>query len=316
MDRSVPSPELTDRFRRDFLALAGTGDWKSGIALSGGPDSSALLLLAAAAFPGMIEAATFDHRLRPESGAEAMEAAALCERLSIPHQILVPDDAIGGNLQAGAREARYRRLEMWRQERGLDWILTGHHQDDQAETLLMRLNRGSGIAGQSAIRARNGNRLRPLLGWRRAELERIIEAAGIVPARDPSNHDPRFDRTRIREAIARSDWVDPAGLARSAAAAAEAEQALQYSSERLFAERGAQDGHELRLDPRGLPAEYVRRLVLRALRHVDPQAAPRGEELGRMIERLKSGEITTLAGVKATGGDIWRFEPAPARRSG
>ena len=128
----------TDRFRADLDALAAPGA-RLGIALSGGPDSLALLLLAAAARPGAVEAATVDHALRTDSRAEAEAAAAICARLGIPHVILTidwPERPITA-FQERARGERYRLLAGWAEERGLDATLTGHHADDQAETLLM-----------------------------------------------------------------------------------------------------------------------------------------------------------------------------------
>lgn len=311
-----PSPEQVERFRANLLALAGEEPGRLGVAVSGGPDSLALLLLAAAAFPGDVEAATVDHGLRPGSAGEAAFVAGLCSRLGVPHATLRPPEPISGNLQSSARRARYELLEAWRRERGSGWILTAHHADDQAETLLMRLNRGSGVAGLSGVRSRNGAVLRPLLGWRRAELEEMVAAADIDPVADPSNVDERYDRVRIRRELAGALWVDALSLARSAEALAEADAALEYAADRLEAEQVRDRPGKLQLDPKGVPQELLRRLLLRLLRRLNPRAQPRGEELTRLIERLERGETATLAGVKASGGAVWRFEPAPARRSG
>jgi tRNA(Ile)-lysidine synthase len=143
------------------------------VAVSGGPDSLALLLLAHAAMPGLVEAATVDHGLRSESADEAAFVAEICGKLGVPHATLKV--TVGaGNLQAEARAARYAALAGWMAERGLAALATAHHADDQAETLILRLNRGSGVAGLAGVRARGlvpGTRLpllRPLLGWRRA----------------------------------------------------------------------------------------------------------------------------------------------------
>ena len=126
--------------------------------MSGGPDSLALLLLAAAARPGQIEAATVDHGLRPEARDEAdMVADDLRRGSACPHAILtarwseVPETAI----QERARNQRYRLLGYWAEERGLDALATAHHADDQAETLLMRLARGSGVRGLAGMRPRS-----------------------------------------------------------------------------------------------------------------------------------------------------------------
>ena len=312
----TPLPERIERFRTDLEALAGDVPSRLGVAVSGGPDSLALLLLADAAFPGRVEAATVDHGLRPESADEAAFVARLCERLQVPHALLRPAAPITGNLQSSARRVRYALLEQWRQDRSLDWVLTAHHADDQAETLLMRLNRGAGVAGLGGVRGANARVLRPLLGWRRAELAEIVAAAGIEAVADPSNADEKFDRARIRRQLGEAGWIDPAGLVRSALALAEADQALDWAADKLADERIPGSGPELVLDPSGLPNELRRRLVLRILRRIAPEAAPRGDALSRLLATLEQGGTATLAGVKAVGGGTWRFEPAPPRKSG
>lgn len=310
-----PSPERVARFRADLEALTGpAGAAPLGIAVSGGPDSLALLLLGAAALPGRVEAATVDHGLRPESAAEADFVAGLCGRLRVRHAVLRPAEPIGGSLQAAARRARYQLLEDWRRARGFDWIMTAHHADDQAETLLMRMNRGSGVAGLRGVRPVNGRVIRPLLGWRRAELAAIVGDAGIEALADPSNEDRRFDRVRLRRHLGEAPWLDPAAVARSAAALADADEAVEWAVDRLAGDRLADGADGVRLDARQLPDELRRRLLLRALRRIAPDAEPRGDELTRLIATLDGGGTATLAGVKAKGGDIWRFAPAPPRR--
>jgi tRNA(Ile)-lysidine synthase len=309
-----PRPDLVERFAGDLEALSGSPIGRIGVAVSGGGDSLALLVLARAACPNQVQAATVDHGLRPQSAKEAAFVASVCEDLGIAHAVLQPEVALAGNLQSAARRARYALLEAWRAEHGLDWILTAHHADDQAETLLLRLNRGSGVAGLSGVRAINGRVLRPLLGWRRAELAELVAEAGLVAIDDPSNADPQFDRARLRRQLEGADWIDPPALARSAKALCAAEEALEWAAERLFEERTQRDDDTLALDASGLPAELVRRLLIRALRTVDPDAAPRGDELMRLAAALEIGGIATLAGVKAEGGVGWRFSPAPPRR--
>ena len=309
-----PSPDQVERFRAGLESLCGDPPGKLGVAVSGGPDSLALLLLAWTACPGQVQAATVDHGLRPESGEEAAFVARVCDALDVPHVALKPAERIAGNLQSAARRTRYALLEAWRAEHSLDWLLTAHHADDQAETLLMRLDRGSGVAGLAGVRAVNGRVVRPLLGWRRAELAEIVEAAGLTAVDDPSNRDERFDRVRLRRRLEDADWIDPEALARSALALAEAEQALDWAAERLFEERTRHDGGQLRLDPSGLPPELARRLLLRALCALAPEAAPRGDELSRLLATLAGGGTSTLAGVKAEGGEFWHFAPAPPRR--
>ena len=309
-----PDPDLVARFRADLEALTRTPG-RIGIAVSGGPDSLALLLLAAAACPGRVEAATVDHGLRPESADEAASVADLCARLGIAHAILSPAAPIAGNVQSAARAVRYALLESWRVARGLDHLLTAHHLDDQAETVLMRLNRGAGVAGLSGVRAVNGRVLRPLLGWRRRELAQIVADAGIAAVDDPSNADPRYDRTRVREALAASGWIDPGPVARSAAALAEAEDALAWTVERLWRERVREESGRYFLDPQELPAELLRRLAQRILAALETAPMPRGDEVTRLLNALSLGATATLGGIKCRGGPTWRFEPAPPRRA-
>src|SRR4051794_20667325 len=146
--------DLRDRFVRDLDALSASGA-RIGIAVSGGPDSLALLLLAAAARPGKIDAATVDHGLRPGSREEAEMVAGVCAILGVPHAILTAqwENRPISAIQERAREERYRLLAHWAKERELDAIATAHHLDDQAETLLMRLARGSGVRGLAGMHA-------------------------------------------------------------------------------------------------------------------------------------------------------------------
>ncbi|QHL90756.1 tRNA lysidine(34) synthetase TilS [Sphingomonas changnyeongensis] len=295
------------------ILSAVTGDARIGIAVSGGPDSLALLLLAAAERPGQVRAATVDHGLRAEAAAEAAAVGAVCARLGVAHDVL--QVRVAGSVQAGARDARYQALAGWAADHGLSHVATAHHADDQAETLVMRLARGAGLAGLAGIRrerplAPGITLIRPVLDWRRAELRAVVDAAGIMPAADPSNDDPRFDRTHARRLMAAVPWLDPARLAHSAAILAEAEAALDWAAARLADERIAGDT----LDPRGLPPELVRRLVLRLLAAFG--IVPDGPRLARLIARLDAGRTATIGTVKALPGPVWRFMPAPPRRPG
>ena len=269
MPSAAPDDAVRARFIADHDGLLDLArlpvDAPVGIALSGGPDSSALLLLARSCAAGPVQAMTVDHGLRPESADEARAAAALCAMLGVPHRIARVDVG-AGSVQAAAREARYAALADWAAGERLAAILTAHHADDQAETVLMRLSRGSGLGGLTGIRAarRLGEAwlLRPLLGWRKAELETICATAAIAPARDPSNADPRYDRTRMRVLLAENDWLDPARLAASARHLAEAETALVAIADERYAVATEDDDLLLRPDPL---SEIARRHVLRLL---------------------------------------------------
>jgi tRNA(Ile)-lysidine synthase len=285
----------------------------TGLAVSGGPDSLALLLLAGVHSPGPVRAATVDHGLRPEARAEAEHVAAICAARGVPHDILTVG-LLPGAGQAEARTARYTALGDWCEHHGLTHLATAHHADDQAETLLMRLARGAGLGGLAGIRRERPLRpgvtlTRPLLDRRKAELEAIVAAAGLAPVRDPSNADPRYDRTRARALLAQTEWLEPARLAASAAHLAEAEEALEWAADRLAAERLGEDS----LDPADLPPELLRRLMLRLF--ASHGETPHGPELDRLIEALRRGRPATLGRLKASPGPRWIVAPAPPRRS-
>ena len=297
-----------------------------GIAVSGGPDSLALLLLAAAARPGAIEAATVDHNLREGSREEADMVAALCKKLGIPHQILPiewkekPTTAI----QERARRRRYGALADWAKKRGLKTLLTGHHANDQAETLLMRLARGAGISGLAgmrfAVRVPGSDEalVRPLLGWRRDELEQICSAAGVTPASDPSNEDEQFERVRVRKALSESDWLGTKALAASASHLADADVALTWAANREWERVAKAEGGKIVIDPTGLPREIRRRLMSRAVSSLasEGRGGPlRGPQSDRLLGALLSGQKGTLRGVACQGGDSWTFAKAPGRKA-
>jgi len=314
-----PDASLVARFAGDLDSLI-SAEVRIGIAVSGGPDSLALLLLAAAARPGAVEAATVDHRLRPDSGDEGKIVSAICGRLGVPHEILPLEwsEQPQSNLQARARALRYDRLADWSRRQDLAAIATGHHADDQAETLLMRLARGSGLSGLSAIRAiaelRSGCVIiRPLLRWRRAELAAIVDQAGLVAIDDPSNRDPRHDRTRARSLLAAMPWADPVRLAEAAGHLREADEALAWTTRRLAAERVSRTGSAIDIQPSGLPGDIQRRLLLDCLAELGAPS-PSGPELSRALGALRDGRTVTLAGIKLEGGSTWRLSPAPPRR--
>ena len=316
-DAPVPDPEITARFEADLSALTGEGE-KLGIAVSGGPDSLALLLLAAAARPGRIEAATVDHGLREESRAEAEFVRGVCESLGVPHATLPVKLPAGASLQAQARAARYHALGEWAIERGLDAVATAHHVDDQAETLLMRMARGAGLGGLVGVRQTRPLEagipvIRPLLDWRREELAAVVAAAGITPIDDPANRDPRHDRSRFRGMLAEAEWADAERLAASARWLAEADEALEWALTPLIQSRLAHRGTSLTIDAEGLPREMQRRLLLAGFDRMGAHR-PRGPELDRARKALRSGKTATLAGLKLDPGPPWALSHAPPRR--
>lgn len=250
-----------------------------GVAVSGGGDSLALLLAAAdhaAATGARIEAVTVDHGLRPASAAEAQAVAALCARLNIPHTALRWTERPRGNLPAAARDARARLISAWAAGRALPAVALGHTRDDQAETLLLRLARGSGLDGLSAMRETTRREgllwLRPALALPRADLRAFLRVRGQGWVDDPTNEDPAHDRVRARRALAA---LAPLGL--TAEGLAETAARLAGDSDHLRDETRALSREivtigaagELRLDRprlRAAPAPLRRRLLARLFR--------------------------------------------------
>lgn len=310
---------LIERFAADLDALTAP-DSRVGIAVSGGPDSLALLLLAAAAKPGLVEAATVDHGLRAEGADEAAMVASLCEMLDVPHRTLLADwaEPPTANVQAEARVMRYRLLNDWAMDRGLAAVATAHHADDQAETLLMRMLRGAGVGGLGGTRARRAMSeqvllVRPLLGWRKAELQQLVAEAGVTAVDDPSNRDPKHDRSRIRQWLADAEWADPARLAASASALRDADEALDWALAPLISSRIKHDRGALLIEPFDLPRELKRRLLLAAFAELGA-VPPRGPDLIRAMEALERNETVTLSNLKLEGGSLWRLSVAPPRQ--
>ena len=299
------------------MAAGGKDSARIGVAVSGGPDSLALLLLMQECFSGRVFAATIDHQLRPEAAAEAQLVAQICAQRSIPHAILTPPAPITGNLQSAARAARYALLEQWADANQCAYIATAHHADDQLETILMRLARGSGVDGLSGVRTVNGRIIRPLLAFAKSELSEICLGAGVAAVQDPSNLDLDFDRVRMREWLAASPGpLNPDAAVRSAAALADASEALVWMTDRLAVDRIAQNAAEITLNPAELPHELLRRLLVTALALLQPETSHRGAAIDRGITSLLAGQTITLGNVLCKGGSVWHFTPAPPRSQG
>jgi tRNA(Ile)-lysidine synthase len=319
----VPAQHLIDRFTRDLDALIAPGS-RIGIAVSGGPDSVALLLLAAASRPGKVEAATVDHGLRPKATDEARIVQDLCADLRVPHVTLTaqwvekPTSAI----QEQARGERYRLLGLWAKETGLDAIATGHHADDQAETFLMRLARGAGVRGLAGMRSSSivpGSDiplLRPLLDWRHEELQQVCTGTGVEPTSDPTNADEQFERVRVRNVLAKTPALDPASIAASAGFLAEADAALDWAAAQEWERSVSERGGEILYSPRA-PAEIQRRILAKVIAMLGSEGDIlnlRGKELDHLIAALAADERVTIRGVYCAGGEEWRFSKAPQRR--
>jgi tRNA(Ile)-lysidine synthase len=309
------------------------------LAVSGGPDSVALLWLAARWRGGLkrgprLIAVTVDHGLRKEAAAEAREVKQLACKLGVEHRTLRWRGAKPtSGVPAAAREARYRLLAKAARDAGAVHVATAHTRDDQAETFLMRLLRGSGISGLSAMAAeteRNGVRLvRPLLDISKAELTVTLEAAAIGFADDPSNRDPAFTRPRLRAlmpALAR-EGADARTLARLASRLARADAAVEVladGAERYLAlldPKAGIGGYDASMFA-ALPEEIRLRLLRRA---IDRSGHEGPAELGKIETLLKAVDLAiaagqsrlkqTLAGaaISLSKGRIL-IQPAPPRR--
>lgn len=292
-------------------------DASVGVAVSGGGDSVALLHAACAvAGRRFVLAATVDHGLRPEAAREAEAVAQACAALGVPHETLRWDGAGGGNLQERAREARRALLGGWARARGVGLLLLGHTADDQAETVLLRLARGSGVDGLAgmpeAFEAERVEWRRPFLGLPREALRGWLRARGVAWAEDPSNEDPRFDRAR-----ARAMMEDLAGLGltrerllRTAAHMARARTGLADRARRLAAQEAREDGPDLLL-PRALLAQVEEddaagRVLAAALMWVGGEARrPRWDALCRLAAVVAGGRAATLAGCRVVPERGW-----------
>ncbi|WP_373488392.1 tRNA lysidine(34) synthetase TilS [Blastomonas sp.] len=313
-------PDVDDagvaRCQAALVALTGGTSDSLLLAVSGGPDSMALLDLVRHSWTGSVAVATVDHQLRAGSADEARLVAAHCASFALPHAILTPRQPISGNLQSAARDARYHLLQAHAGSIAARWIVTGHHADDQLETMLMRLARGSGVDGLAGVRARNGNVIRPLLGFRKAELAQWCEAHSLPHVEDPSNINRDFDRVRMRAALAGFDAVDPLAAVRSAAALAEAADALDWAAETLAADAIIDEAGRIGLVRGAYPAALLRRLVIACLQRIEPGCAPRGPAIDRLLASLHTGGQAMVGNVLchvSEGSDVWWFSAAPPR---
>jgi tRNA(Ile)-lysidine synthase len=322
-------------------------DWKAApaivLAVSGGPDSIALMWLAARWRRALVRgprliAVTVDHGLRAEAAREARDVKRLARRLELPHRTVRWAGAKPKTgLPAAARRARYRLLAQAARSQGATHILTAHTRDDQAETLLMRMLRGSGIAGLGAM-ARQTERdgvvlARPFLNVSKSQLVATLLKAKLGFADDPSNRDTSFTRPRLRglmPALA-AEGGNSRSLARLASRLARANAAVEVlvdGAERYLALKGSAALHP-GFDAKsfaGMPEEIRLRLLLRAINrfgHEGPAELGKVEALLFALDRSVAERTAkrrtrlkqTLAGalVSLIDGRI-RVEPAPPRR--
>ena len=285
---------------------------RMGVAVSGGGDSMALLHLLHDCFADVgvtLCVATVDHGLRDGSHDEAMMVAAEAAKLGLSHDVLEwRDRPEGGNLRDEARNARYGLCPNWARINDLSVIALGHTADDQAETLLMRLGRASGVSGLSAMprmRAMDGvSLMRPLLDVTRDQLRAYLRKKQVAWVDDPSNEDTRFERIRIRQAMAS---LAPIGLtverlaavAQNLGAAREALDWYTFLAAREMLE--IRDGAIVidQREFRTLPDEIAHRLLVRAVQWVGGAVyPPRRDPMMQAQRTARQGGSFTLAGCR------------------
>ena len=315
---SAPSAAAPWPAGLDLDLLTGAG--RLGLAVSGGSDSTALAVLAAEAGVPDLFILTVDHGLRPGSAADADAVEALSARLGLQLERLRVTAAPQGSLQAFARAERYRLLGDAAARHGIAAIVTAHTLDDQAETLLLRLARGSGVRGLAAIRPRSMRDglvlLRPLLGARRDALRAALTARGIGWREDPSNADPRFDRIAMRNLLPRLAAVGltPERLAGTAASLRRASESIDVAVAGLAAAAVENDRagcvRIARASIFEAPEEVRLRLLTEIVRRTGGLAyPPRLDALATVATRVLAGDARATLGrcVVAADGDIVRI---------
>jgi tRNA(Ile)-lysidine synthase len=313
------------------------------LAVSGGPDSTALMALAARWRASLrrgprLVAVTVDHGLRPGAAREARAVKRLAQQIGVEHRTvrwLGPKPATG--IQEAARDHRYRLLAAAARRVGARHVLTAHTRDDQAETVLFRLARGSGLTGLAGMTRITACEhivvVRPFLGLAKARLVATLKAAGTSYVEDPSNADPRFARARLRRIMPTlsAEGLDAPRLARLAQRLARADRALQIQSDEAFSRlaAGPQSGKgRIRLDLPGycaLPTEIALRVLGTAVGMLGQEgpvelgkleallaailAAATGPRPALRLRRTLAGAMITLEAERLI------VERAPARRA-
>lgn len=307
--------DIVSAVRAQFHAAPPT---RLGVAVSGGGDSMALLHLLTRCFPPdtvALHAVTVDHGLRAEAADEAAFVGRFAESLGVSHDILRWEDWDGtGNMQAAAREARYRLMGQWARERGIALLALGHTADDQAETVLMRLARSSGVnglAGMPVRRTLHGvSLIRPMLSLTRADLRDYLRRNGVTWCDDPSNEDPKYERVQMRAIL---QQLAPLGitvqaLSNVAGYMAEAREALDWYTFVASRDIAVIDGGDVVLDLRRfrvLPDEIARRLLLRAVAWItQTDYPPRRAAVSEAIDALRRGRGATLGGCRMLTGPV------------
>ncbi len=313
---------VTETFRRLRECAHNFGikrEETAGVAVSGGSDSLAMLCLLHEK-GWSLEAATVDHGLRPEAAAEAAFVSEFCAARGIPHETLKVDlSGMTGNLQDNARRARYSALKKWAGQRGIAHVALGHTADDQAETFLMRVARGSGLDGLSGMSSRSEDGdvtwLRPLLTARRSELQDYLRDQDIAWIDDPSNVDERFERVRMRKALQVLEplGVTPEKIWQVTFNLREVRMELDHRARTTFLEFCEETNGDLVFAQDALKASVLghetrRRMINSALLWVSgADYPPRQESTLSLSIAISKGETHTLHGCIVTSGDEVRF---------
>ena len=285
---------------------------KIGVAVSGGGDSMALLHLFArwSAQTGRpIAAVTVDHGLRDGSDREAAAVAKYCAEIGVPHEVLLWQDWDGhGNLQAVARDARYRLMADWAKRNGVGGIVLGHTKDDGAETFVMRLSRKAGIDGLAAMDTefeRGGMRYaRPLWMVTRKQLRDYLTRHDVTWVEDPSNYDVDFERVRVRKALTELEGLGLGAdaLQHSSIVMRQARDALEYYTAQEARRLVVAEGADLIMPQRpDVPDEIARRLRAKAIQWMGHMPyPPRLTSMQHLMEGLALEGTHTLGGAIVT----------------
>lgn len=304
------------------------------LAVSGGPDSLALMLLAGAhaAATGTHDrfvVYSVDHGLRPEAAAEAAFVVAEARKLGITARALKWEgDKPATGIQEAARQARYRLFAEAMELDHADVLVTAHHLGDQAETVMMRLAHGSGIEGlrgMDAFAEIGALRIaRPLLGVDPADLRAVVDAAGLMPVSDPSNSSLDYERVRWRQAMPQlaALGLDARRIAKFATRMRDTDSALiNMTAQAMQLVSFAPDDSEaliFREKLQSLPRSIAVRLVARVLDRVGGGQKPHAlAAVETLTARLVREPVrTTLHGCLVSGGaKVIRFRPEPGREA-
>lgn len=290
----------------EFLRRAGVGQGDAVlVACSGGPDSAALADVAMdlheRGLVGPVHMLYVDHGLRDDSRADGHLVAALAEGGGATyHYVRVEVDRRRASLEAAARDARYQEFRRSARQLGVRWVLLGHTASDQAETVLMRIFRGTGLVGLAGIPPRRGRYLRPLIGVTRDQIDEYVAERDLRVVRDPMNSDPKFQRNRIRHRWLRELREEnpriSESLVRLADAAREQREVLDFAADQLIGRARLEGGnHAFDIDVlRAAPAAVVKHALAGAAQSAggSPLEAKHLEAVMALLETARGGTIS------------------------